>query len=162
MTATYEKIATTTLGSASASTTFSSISSSYTDLVLITQTKMSGLGQITMRLNSDTGSNYSYTEMYGTGSSVASDRGTGNDRIYFGNFSNSTSEFTIGIFNIQNYSNTTTNKTVLSRVNTSSVDVVANVGLWRNTSAINSVTILTSGSTFTTGSTFTLYGIKAE
>ena len=162
MTATYEKIATTTLGSSAASTTFSSISSAYTDLVLITQTKMSGFGQITMRLNSDTGSNYSYTEMYGTGSSALSDRGTGNDRIYFGNSNNSTTEFTIGIFNIQNYSNTTTYKTVLSRVNTSSVDVVANVGLWRNTSAINSVTILTSSNDFESGSTFTLYGIKAE
>jgi hypothetical protein len=31
--------------------------------------------------------------------------------------------------------------------------------LWRNTSAITSVTILTTGNTFTTGSTFTLYGI---
>ena len=35
MTATYEKIATTTLGSNTASTTFSSISGAYTDLVLI-------------------------------------------------------------------------------------------------------------------------------
>lgn len=160
MPGTYEKIATTTLGSTAASTTFSSISSAYTDLVLVTQTKISsGLNQITMRLNGDTASNYSYTEIYGTGTSALSDRGTGVNRIYFGNTSNSTTEFTIGIFNIQNYSSTTTNKTILSRVNTSSIDVVANVGLWQNTSAVNSVTILTTASTFTTGSTFTLYGI---
>jgi hypothetical protein len=35
MTATYEKIATTTLGSAQADITFSSISGAYTDLVII-------------------------------------------------------------------------------------------------------------------------------
>ena len=35
MTATYEKIATTTLGSTQTSTTFSSIASTYTDIVIV-------------------------------------------------------------------------------------------------------------------------------
>ena len=53
MTATYEKIATTTLGSSQASVTFSSISGSYTDLVLISDsTVASGSDGVRLRFNS--------------------------------------------------------------------------------------------------------------
>jgi hypothetical protein len=60
-----------------------------------------------------------------------------------------------------NYSNTTTNKTVLGRSSAASGFVEAAVGLWRNTSAITSITATTGGQSYQTGSTFTLYGIKA-
>jgi hypothetical protein len=73
------------------------------------------------------------------------------------------------IYQIMNYSNTTTYKTSLTRQNT--VDAadyngtLTAVGLWRSTSAITSVAIqLTRGGSaynFTSGSIFTLYGIKA-
>jgi len=60
-----------------------------------------------------------------------------------------------------NYSNTTTNKTVIGRHNGAS-GPVASVGLWRNTAAINSIRISNSSAVnFTIGSTFSLYGIKA-
>ena len=63
-----------------------------------------------------------------------------------------------------NYSNTTTNKTVLARGNRASSGVVAQVGMWGNTSAITSITIDnvdSASANFVAGSTFTLYGIKA-
>jgi hypothetical protein len=63
--------------------------------------------------------------------------------------------------NFQNYSNTTTYKTTLTRASLPGASVTAAVSLWRNTAAINSIEILLSSDNFTNGSTFTLYGIKA-
>ena len=62
---------------------------------------------------------------------------------------------------IQNYANTTTYKTMISRASDATQNAIAYVGLWRSTSAINSITLSVSAGTFAIGSTFTLYGIKA-
>ena len=71
MTATYDCIATTTLSSAQSSVTFSSISGSYTDLIIISDAILaSGNDALGLRFNSDSGSNYSYTFMYGNGTSA--------------------------------------------------------------------------------------------
>jgi len=73
---TYTPIATTTLGSTTASYTFSSIPSTYTDLVLVvigeayfTSTNYINTG---VQFNSDTGSNYAAHYLIGNGSSVSS------------------------------------------------------------------------------------------
>ena len=58
MTATYDCIATTTLGSDQASVTFSAISGNYTDLVIVGNGALTaGAGTLFIRFNSDTGSN---------------------------------------------------------------------------------------------------------
>ena len=161
MAITYESIATTTLGSAAASVTFSSISGSYTDLVLVSNGKMSAGSAVNNKItfNSDTATNYSRTYVYGDGSTALSGRDSSQDNLGF-IYWNSTNPSTT-IIQIQNYSNTTTYKTALARTSESGV-AAAYVGLWRSTSAITSITI-TRGSTndFASGSTFTLYGIKA-
>jgi hypothetical protein len=166
MPGTYEKIATTTLGSAQATVTFSSIPSTYTDLVLITNEKQTNTSNRSsaLRLNSDSGSNYSQTGLYGTGSAAASFRTTNTSLIYYGyqGYSNTANFYLVTIVNINNYSNTTTNKTVLSRSSNSLTGVDAILGLWRNTAAITSITLtMETLSNFDTGCTFTLYGIKA-
>jgi hypothetical protein len=170
MTATYEKIATTTLGSDTLNIDFTSIAGTYTDLVLISNHFMAAQCTVGMQFNSDTGSNYSTTALRGNGSTASSGRessgpaiqNTLNDIARNPNVANA-----VTIWNIQNYSNSTTYKTVLLRHNNATSDaagVGANVGLWRNTSAITSIRLLATSSTqnFKTGSTFTLYGIKAE
>ncbi len=165
MTATYEKIATTTLGSAAGSITFSGISGSYTDLVLITTLKMTtGTPETLLRFNSDTASNYSYTILSGTGSVAESTRGSSatSIRISYYGVPNTTANASVQITNIQNYSNTTTFKSTLARANNSALGTDAIVGLWRSTSAITSITVLPNSSTFAAGSIATLYGIKAE
>jgi hypothetical protein len=162
MTATYEKIATTTLGSAAASTTFSTISGSYTDLVLIASIKGSTNDEpVLIEFNSDTGSNYSQTLIYGTGSAVGSQRQTSQTSMRIGS-GNSNTNFDTYIANVQNYSNSTTYKTVVSREASAGIVVTATAGLWRSTSAITSILIKRSSGNIATGSTFTLYGIKAE
>lgn len=162
MTATYDAIATTTLGTATNTVTFSNISGSFTDLVLIAagSTTSSG-GNLLIRVGNgsvDTGSNYSATRIYGNGSTASSDRLLPEQKFYgsTGNFIDS-----VMVASLMNYSNTTTNKTGLFRLNTTTF-VGANVQLWRSTSAINVIEFYTSANNFTVGTTFTLYGIKAE
>lgn len=159
MPATYEPIATTTLGSAQSSVTFSSISGSYTDLVLIGNGFTSADENIRIRFNGDTGTNYSNTLLYGTGSSALSARNTSSTSLILASLSSTaTSNF---ITHIMNYSNTTTNKTVIQRGSNPSTIVRADVGLWRSTAAINSITLLVASGNILTDTTFTLYGIKA-
>lgn len=158
MPATYEPIATNTLGSDTASVTFSSIPSTYTDLVLVSNYRLNtGDNFLILRFNSDTGSNYSFTNFYSEGTAAASDRATSQTSARIGFYGSAQSN---SIVNIMNYSNTTTNKTAISRDNTNTY-VITRVNLWRNTSAITSLTILTPGPNITSGSAFTLYGIKA-
>jgi len=174
MAKTYDPIATQTLGAAVASVTFSSISGAYTDLVLIANMQSSGSAYNNMnypliQFNGDTANNYSYTSLFArnTGSSdtAVSERSSNVNGIK--TLANTSVIFSPNIIHIQNYSNTTTYKTVINRGaganGTTAVDgTLANAGLWRNTAAINQVTIIAGGGfNHNIGSIFTLYGIKA-
>ena len=160
---TYTPIATQTLGSATASVTFSSISGAYTDLVIVySATTSSGANDVCIRFNGDTTANYSGTFLYGTGSTASSTRITTTNAIfvdYYG--APGTSSPATNILNIQNYSNATTYKTWINRSSQASSGVDAIVGLWRSTSAITSVTLFITSNTISVGSTFSLYGIAA-
>ena len=159
MPVTYTPIATNTLGSATSTVTFSSIPSTYTDLRIVYATTASGDAGNYLRFNSDTGSNYSRTGLYGNGSSAGSNRDTNATGIY-GPFTMS-SAITSNTIDIMNYSNTTTNKTCLVRAGAANNSTLTSVGLWRSTSAITSISITCDGANFVAGSTFTLLGIKA-
>jgi hypothetical protein len=164
MTATYEKIATNTVSTSVSSVTFSSIPATYTDLVLITTIKVSTVNDIRLRFNSDTGSNYSFTYLSGNGTNTYSGRDsniTGLQIDAYGAPDNNNNSN--AIVHIQNYSNTTTYKTALARANNAGLGLDAVVGMWRSTSAINSIVLIpASGATISAGSIQTLYGIKAE
>jgi len=161
MPATYEPIATTRLSSSATSYTFSSIPSTYTDLVLVvagtfTNTNSGG----NLRLNGDTGTNYSTTALRGTGTTVYATRSI-NRSFIAGNEDGSSSGPWIFIWNINNYANASTYKTVLVRASDAGAYVSETVGLWRSTSAINSITFITFDPGISSGTTLTLYGIKA-
>jgi anti-sigma-K factor RskA len=158
---TYTPIATQTMTSATASVTFSSISGSYTDLVLVVAGQASGAQRnLLLQFNGDTGANYSVTILYGDGSTAGSDRLSSQNSAFVGGLNNTTQSNSI--INIMNYSNTTTYKTTIGRNNSSTVQVASKVTLWRNTAAITSIVAFLVGSdTFTTGTTLTLYGIAA-
>jgi len=164
MPSTYEPIATNTLGSAAATVTFSSIPSTYTDLVLVISARMSGGGgasAIQAQFNSDTASNYSFTLMTGDGSSADSSRASSQTQMAVGLATDTAGQWSSNIIQVMNYSNTTTNKTVLARAGIAGDRTRAIVNLWRSTSAITSILIINNGSVnFVAGSTFTLYGIK--
>jgi hypothetical protein len=158
--ATYEPIATNTLGSATSTVTFSSIPQGYTDLIVVFNGRgTSGTG-LYLQFNGDSNSNYSHTRILGDGTEVISQRGTNNTVGSFLSIISTVQNNVIA--QVQNYSNSTTFKTTLARSNNTTGYMGAYVSLWRSTAAINSVTITTgTADTYVAGSTFTLYGIKA-
>ena len=160
---TYTPIATTTLGTAASSVTFSSISGSYTDIRLVANIKGSASSYPTIRLNGDSGSNYSDTELSGNGTAASSGRNASTTVMYFTRSAVwTTSDFSFNVLtDFMNYSNTTTYKTVLSRANAAGSATDAVVSLWRSTSAITSIVISATSGTMAVDSTFTLYGIAA-
>jgi hypothetical protein len=159
--ATYEPLATTTITTNTTNITFSSIPSTYTDLILIlqiiTQTEDAS---VNLRFNGDTATNYSHTSIYGYGSAAASSRTTSAAQIRaFGEYyGTSTTKPVMVKINVFNYAGST-NKTVLCEGagdKNGTGDVNRIVGLWRSTSAINSLTIVNNVANLTTA---TLYGI---
>jgi hypothetical protein len=164
MPGTYEPIATQTLTGNAATVTFSSIPSTYTDLVVIAQMKNNATGSdFLATFNSDSGTNYSRTILGGNGSSGYSARASNASFARF-NYSEpiTTDGNTIFRIDIMNYSNTTTYKTAINRGDRGATSTVAVVNLWRSTSAINSITFATDGGgNFVSGSIITIYGIKA-
>jgi hypothetical protein len=155
MPATYEPIATNTLGSASSTVSFTSIPSTYTDLVLVIGGAASNAQGMFLYFNNDTAANYSRTYVYGTGSSAISDR-VGDHKVL--EIGTAISTLTASVMN---YSNTTTFKTTLTRGGSAANLTIAEVGTWRSTAAINRIDVTTGTGTMNTGTVLTLYGIKA-
>ena len=162
MPSTYTPIATQTLASAAASVTFSSISGTYTDLILIENYALASSNSQSVLTLNGTSSTYSVTNLYGNGSSAVSTRFTGVGGIGSspgaGDFINTQN---VLIRHIMNYSNTTTYKTVIQRKGDAADATWATVGLWQSTNAITSLTCTSALGNYSAGSTFTLYGIKA-
>jgi hypothetical protein len=164
---TYEKISSTTLGTASATITLGSIPATYTDLKLVVVASTTGTSDynVQLRFNGDSGSNYSRTG-YDIGSANGyAFRNTGAtfiDWVYAHGLNPTLSFFTYDIFSyagnkfkpvLVNSSHNTTSSTAtgLSRIS----------GAWRSTSAITTLELSVPSTTFAIGSTATLYGIKA-
>lgn len=166
--ATYEPIATTTLSSNQNNIEFTSIPSTYTDLVIVFTGKSTNAGTssngMRCRVNSDTGSNYSQTNMNGNGSTASGSQETSITYFEFGEIAQTDNTSpSLNIMHIMNYANTTTYKTIMCRANTTTVVTKAIVSLWRSTNAITSVTLSRDFGTnqIKAGSTATLYGIAA-
>lgn len=167
-TATYEPIATTTLGSAVASITFSSIAATWTDLRLVlTYTKTITGGSIELRFNSDIGANYSETALAGDGTSGYSGRDTSYTYVeassmVYGESAGIQTMLTIDVFS---YANATYKTALLTESNDQNGGGSADrmVGLWRSTAAITSMQLAINSTPvkFAAGTTATLYGIKA-
>jgi hypothetical protein len=168
---TFSQIASTTLGTAASSVTFSSIAGTYTDLVLVvTPAAASGTPNVLIRVNSDSGNNYSWTGLQGNGTSATSGREGTAIRTYGTIQYYSAMTTTLGTCtmktNFMNYANTTTHKTWLSRADAAGYATEAIVGKWASTSAITTLDLYNyvgSGNfvNFAAGSTFNLYGITA-
>lgn len=161
MPATYEPIATTTLGSATNSITFSSISSAYTDLRLVVVGTVNSNGvEVRVQLNNDASSLYSNTQLTGNGTAASSNRYSATYFQFIGSGSSTIPNMaTMDLFSYAG----STNKTVLTTWSgdlNGSGTVERTVSLYRSTTAISTVKILASGAnTLSTGTTATLYGI---
>jgi hypothetical protein len=165
-TGTYTLIASTTINTPTATISFTSIPSTYTDLILIVGSLLqvnSGNG-VRIRFNNDTGTNYSVTQILGNGTSVTSARESNSSSGYAGGATYSNTNPGTAIAHIMDYANTNTYKTILNRGSQAGSDVVLQAGLWRSTAAINGITLAMGGgfpSNNIASGTFKLYGIEA-
>ena len=166
--ANYIPITTVTVGSGGAAAiSFSNIPQTYTDLVI----KVSARGTSTstalgIYFNGIT-SGYSWRRLIGDGSAAFSDSSASYANIRaLGTNSSSYTAFTFGNLEcyISNYTGNA-NKSVsidgAPENNATAADGMALVaGLWSNTAAITSVTLIPNSDNFTQYSTATLYGIR--
>jgi hypothetical protein len=175
----YESIATVTVGAGGASSiTFSSIPSTYKHLQIRTIATTPGTSSIydQTTFNSDTGSNYSYHTLQGSGSAASASAGTSQSYIRLftwgaGPYGAGTTGWpAVGIADILDYADTNKYKTTrgLGGGDSNSTSQPSIIGLasgsWRNTNAITSITLTAfavgSATTFAQYSSFALYGIK--
>lgn len=165
-TGTYTLIASSVFGSANNSVTFSSIPGTYTDLVLVCSIKAdAGTPNARLLINATTTPLASFTQLQGAATAAANfaagNGGTGG--YLYGTYYNPlvTGSYKTIIFNLMDYANTTTHKSVLIRTSGASDAVEIMAGLWQSTNAITQLNISTGSNNFDTGSTFRLYGIEA-
>lgn len=160
-TTTYTPIASVTLSASASEVVFSGLPQTFRDLIIIvsaTQTGTTANGGF-IRLNGDSGSNYSYVMMTGDGSSTSSTASSGNRFIDSMVFANTR---TAHVIQLMDFSATDKHKTILNRINTVDWGTRAYAGRWANTAAITSITFgLESAQSFTSGSTFNLFGVIA-
>jgi hypothetical protein len=168
---TYTLIASSTVGAGGASSIdFTSIPATYTDLLVVhslrgTQTAV--YQQARIQFNGDTGSNYTYKYLEGSGASAYSGGGTSTSTLVLGNTCGNgatANTFGNGQFYIPNY--TSSNQKSVSvetcaetNASTQYMDLIA--GLWTGTSAITSIKLYPDSTyTWLQYSTAYLYGIK--
>jgi hypothetical protein len=155
----FTALANTTLGSNTASITFSSISGSYRDLFIVIQGSTTNPQNVRIRFNSDaTGSNYTWNSIAGLGSGSGSAATTATNYLNFQSYFD-TSQGNL-VAHIMDYSATDKHKTYLSRQSTVSVGIEALAGRWFNTAAVTSV-MLIADTNFATGTSFALYGVSS-
>lgn len=165
------KISSQTLASPAASVTFSNIPATYTNLKLVITARATGSSatnaNVFIQLNGDTGNDYDWQEIVGSGGSTTSFSAAAAANGNLGNIAFGTGAAgASGSIDatIVNYLGTTFWKNVISNSiyeNTSGTsNTIPTSSIWHGTAAITSITILDNGSTFVTGSNFTLYGLN--
>mgnify|MGYP003642745998 CR=1 FL=1 len=170
MATTYTLINSNVLTSSQTSITFSSIPADYTDLVVRAGVRSDFANTIELMkitINGNSGSLYSMTGVYGTGTSPATDRDSGtslnfdpvdaanNTANTFGNYELYIPSYLasqnkqVGTFAVYEQNSTANNR------------VQTNAGFFRSTTAISSISFAPRyGTNFVSGSSFYLYGIS--
>ena len=163
---TYVALKTYTIPSTQATYTFDLTGiTGYTDLFIEVAGRTTYSAEVNywMQFNNDggTGSLYSTTRLQGNGSTAVSNR-TANAGVgyigYVPGANDASGVYSASSIHIMNYSNSTTYKTSICRSSLPEY-AAAFVSLWRNTNAIQYITLGCDAGSWATGSTFTIYGI---
>ena len=153
--------------SASGSFTFNSIPQTFTHLqIRIFHLSNANGGTLQFQFNGDTGSNYASHYLMGTGTVVAYNATTSSSNMKMFGYSTGTNTTypTCMVFDLLDYTNTNKYKTAkaISGIDQNgSGEIELNSGLWMNTSAVTSITVLTNGGWYT-NSKAQLYGIQSS
>jgi hypothetical protein len=165
---TYVQIGSTvTVGSGGAANiTFSSIPSTYTDLIVKLSVKTAGATFVNTKVRFNAvGTGYSVIRLIGNGSAASSSSGSGGGtELYSGISSYATSTFSNFEHYIPNYAGST-NKSIsidaVSEDNGTEAYAGLHAGLWANSAAITEIAYTNiNGDNFAQYSTATLYGIS--
>lgn len=170
---TYKLIASSTVGAGGASSiTFSSIPQTYTDLVVITSLRsvenVDGRFNVGITFNGSS-SGYSQRLLYNSAGTAGSDQGSSLAQLtfYYGNKDGTTANtYASGTFYIPNYTSANNKSVSFDSVteNNSASNYIMGLtaGLWANTAAITSITLVdaSSGGNLKQYSTAYLYGIS--
>ena len=167
MATTYTLISSSTLSASAASVTFSSIPSTYTDLVLkVSARETSAVVNLYLQIQlNSTSTGYSWTYLIGDGSTASSGNSatTSSLRVYSSNGDSSTantfSNIEVYIPNYQSSVSKPISGFGVSETNATGGRIGANALLSNITSAITSI-VLNGNTAFMAGSSFYLYGIK--
>jgi hypothetical protein len=168
----YDSLATITIPSGGlSSVTFAGIPSGYKHLQIRVFTRSTTTtfvqSALTFRANGDTGTNYSFHQVGGDGSSTFAS-GTANTSsittVTSATANGSTSTFGAGIIDVLDYADINKFKTIrcLSGLDLNGTPSTISLrsGAWRNTSAITSITLTESNNNIAEFSSIALYGVK--
>jgi len=169
----FDLLETTVLTTTTASVTFSNLDnySAYKHLQIRAVARGTrtgtGLNSFYVRFNSDTGTNYAYHRLEGNGSAVASAASTSADRIQLQDLlpqltstANAFGAFVLDVLDFSSSSKNTTTRCLHGGHVTDEKAVHLTSGVWLNTNAVTSITLLEQSGNLDTGSRFSLYGIK--
>jgi len=159
-------IQTYTLGSTTASVTFSNIPQNYTDLKVVMSMRSADTSNIafecSLTFNGNT-TGYTAKQLYGDGSTAASSSPTIRPAGFIVGTSATANTFSNGELYIPNYaSGNNKSYSVDSVAETNATNQYMNLiaGLWSNTAAITSIAFAGTSGSFAANSTFTLYGVS--
>jgi len=179
-TSAFDSLGTVIVSSATSAVTFSNIPATYTHLHIrcLTRGVTGSTCPVYLRVNSDSGTNYSTHQILGNGSTAYADGHANASYILdgWGGFQSWSGDdlantFGVGIIDILDYANTSKFKTaraLWARENNASTPVTGRIvfesGAWRNTNAITTLTFTTEATTYGINwaprTEFSLYGIK--
>lgn len=147
-----------TLQEASSLVTFSSIPSTYRDLVVVVNADNSVQTELFARFNGDSGNNYYTVRMQASGVSTGSASTSAASGARLNGNGDIMTDFSFNAtITALDYSATDKHKLALSRTNSSN-GVDACTFRWASTAPITSVTLFPNSGTFEVGSTFALFG----
>jgi len=164
------QITDTTLSSAAADITFSSIAATYNHLMIIISGQCSSGSvngtDLKVQLNSDTGNNYrtARNTKYATAGATVTIEGSGaSASLDMGNLwcgTATVSSTAAAQMTFPNYKGTTLQKTMIftGGANSDAPGAGAGIGMWANTAAITTIKIFSAGGNLNTGTRATLYG----
>jgi hypothetical protein len=165
----FDLLETTTLSTSASSVTFSGLGA-YSDykhlqIRMIGRSNRSGfsISNIDLRINGDTGSNYSYHSLFGAGS-VYSQGASSSDKIRtepaITAATATSGAFSARVYDFLDFSSASKNTTVRVLAGSAVGGIGLSSGAWLNTAAVTSLTLIDAQGSFIAGSRFSLYGVK--
>lgn len=151
-----------TLGTAAASVTFSGIPQTYTNLMLVVNTALSGVSVtefITAQFNGDATSDYTNGYILNSGGTVSGNSNVGTSLNIGGAGPVGGSIQAI----VSGYASTIVAKSATSTsacASSTGLTQVQGGGTWNQTAAITSIVLAPTSGSFIAGSTFSLYGLQ--